>query len=227
MNLGQLIAEARSQLDDPESPGAGDDSDSLWTNAELKSYANRAVEEACIRAGLIVDSETASVCQISVVDATALYAISDRILSIQQMKLSGVSRVLTQTGYKYLNDKYSDWEVKTGEPSHYILDAHNRKLLFFRIPEQAYTATMTVNRLPLTDMVADGDLPEIPVQFHFDLLYWIKSLAYQKHDAETRQPALSKDADNDFTNIFGARPNANWAQHKRNGYSRRTKAQFV
>ena len=62
MNLRQLIDAFRSRtMDKP--------SNRLWSDDEITEYANEAVDEACRRANLIVDSSsTAASCDLSVGD---------------------------------------------------------------------------------------------------------------------------------------------------------------
>ena len=58
-------------------------------------------------------------------------------------------------------------------------------------------------RLPLTDMTADGDVPEINPAYHRSLRFWMLYRAYNKRDAETYDQRRAADALAQFEGEFG------------------------
>ncbi len=54
----------------------------LWSDLELKRYANEAEVEACRRSELLFDSTTPDVCQIAVVADVATYPLHSKIRRI-------------------------------------------------------------------------------------------------------------------------------------------------
>jgi hypothetical protein len=256
MNLQEIIAKARLELDDPESPGGGDDSDSNWSDAELTFFANRAVEEACFRSRLLLDSTTPETCIIDVVSGQHSYPISPKLTNIRRVHMLGnqmdnaieqtsrtnldngrFDRRFSTTTYQYRSfahsrsaDRYDNyrWEHQEGLPQFYLLDLNALTIRFFRIPTSDYTATLTVERMPLADMVDPAlDEPEIPSQYHYDLISWIRHLAFLKRDDDTINGPLSQKGEADFTRVFGNRPDASWDSLRLRGKPRECRAQFV
>lgn len=71
--LSQLIEECREELDDDVAPY-------LWSDAVLTRHLNEAVEEACIRARLLVESGRPEICHINLEPGRADYTlIGDRV----------------------------------------------------------------------------------------------------------------------------------------------------
>lgn len=175
MNLSELIANARIQATDRVAPY-------LWSDDEITSYANDAEREACRRARLITDSTTASVCNITLVAATASYTLSRKVLFVNRVKLVGESIPLGPVSYKDLDRQVPGWEDETGTPTRYVKDTDTGKFRPYPTPTAAGTAKLTVTRLPLEDMVGDSDEPEIQPHLHGSLLFWILHCMFSKPD---------------------------------------------
>jgi hypothetical protein len=183
MTLDELINSARSILDDE----VGEDSENLWSDIELTEYINDAIYNLCRRTHrLIVDSTTAAICQIAVVAGTNLYTLSPRILEIQKARLPSTTNYVRPVALNIL-DQRQGWEVTTGTPTYYCLDYQTGSIMLYPIPIVTETMYLTVYRLPVTDLVYTTATasPEIPVQYHQDLLPWVYYKAYTKNDVET------------------------------------------
>lgn len=226
MNFLEIITLLRQQLDDQ------DTSSPLWSDDELKLYINRSIQEACMRSNLILDSSTSEICVIQITEDVAEYTIDRRILEIKRFVYGDDNLVLSpffHRGMDHLTERsgsydslyfQSRWELREGYPSRYIVDLNSRIIRLDYIPTEDTTARLTVYRLPLTDLVEDTDIPEIPEHFHFDLIYWAKKLAYEKLDSEAFDSQLSADSERKFIEVFGTKQTANYMENQQ---IRRTK----
>lgn len=196
MTLGELIAQARLELDDVEE-------DYLWTDPELISYANEAQEQACRRSRLIVDSSNTEICVIPVLANTSLYDLDERIIAIRDVTLDGRSKELSGNTVSELNECVSSWRIQTGEPSAIVTDYETGKLKLFPIPEVDGVIRLRVVRMPLVKLVALNDVPEIKPHYHMSIVHWIKHRAYLKKDADTLDKSASADALSLFELEFG------------------------
>lgn len=224
MTLLELLFLSRRQLDDLFEI---DDTDALWSTVELKEYINRAVVESCLRADLIIDSETPSICMLDIIAGTASYLISPKILDINRLVYGAGKNVLYRIGHRNLDRREKGWEQNTGEPTSYMLDMQQRKIFFNFIPEADATVYLTVSRLPILVLSADDDMPEIPEQYHYDLVYWVKKLAYEKRDSEANNLDLSRFSEESFERVFGLRPEARWLVHQLKGRKYKAVGDFL
>lgn len=218
MNLGELREQLRNDiLDDPEMPGEDDpsgadkDADSLWSNAELNRYLNRAVKEACIRSLLLRDTETASVCEIDVKADTASYDLHDSIIDVEIVTMPGRDYPLTRTSVDELDYSMPAWRTQElGTPHSYILDLNTQKIRFVPIPTSADTATLAVRRTPTDheEMEYDMDCPVIAERYHEELLDYAAYRAYLKKDAEARDEDNASKHYQIFEKNFGRKPSA-------------------
>lgn len=203
-----LLDQARLDLDDPKFSDS--DADSRWKDAELVGYLNRAVDEACLRARLIEDTGKSPWGKISIVADKAEYEIDPRVLRIRRAKLASDTQPLSKVGYSDLDYKNSDWEVEKGDPLFYIQDFGGNKIRLAPIPSAADTLTLTVQRTqsdPLSVEELDCE-PEIPVQFHYELLDYVYHLCYRRRDDDTYDPQQASDHLRAFDSKFGQRPTA-------------------
>lgn len=179
MKLKDLIAAFRDDVDDLKKPY-------LWSDSQVKRYANWAVNEACRRARLLVDSTTQEIVEITIAADEAVYDLDPRVLFVRRAKLASRTQPLSKYSYKDLDRSAPGWEDSEGDPSHYITDYDSGKLRLYPAPTVDDVLTLTVVRLPLQDMEADNAEPEIKPHLHEALLYGMKYRAYMKQDSETK-----------------------------------------
>lgn len=192
MTLFEIRTEIRGSLDD--AVGATE-SQQLWPDAELNRNTNEAVDVFCRELPLIIDSSTATdgesiaLCQITTVDGTQDYALSPKVVSIMRAKVSGETSPLVKTEMDLMDRDDSYWDDVSSsyrkKPLYYLLGKETDKLTLIRCPDDIYTVNLTVQRLPLVDLVDDGDIPEISSNYHRLLLSYILFKAYSKRDVET------------------------------------------
>lgn len=209
--IEDLLAQARRDLDDPEQPGEGDDSLSLFPDAELIGYLNRALDEACIRSELILDSDTPDVAVIDVVAGQAQYFMDPRVLMVKRAKIAGnfQPQVLDQTDRDTLDRYRPEWESATGVPKYFLQDM-NQTLRLYPTPDRSGRLHMTVWRRPLKPLkgLNPREEPTIPPEHHFKLLDWVYYLALSKQDVDTYDPQQAQAHGQAFMEWFGPRKSA-------------------
>lgn len=209
MNLGELRTAARLRLDDTEQ-------DYLWSDDELNSFINEAVNEACIRARLNIDSTTPDVAEVNVIADTSQYELHDSVFFIERAYLETTKRALSKTSFHELDLMDPAWQDNTGDPTHYIMDvdhfttdgALSNRLTLYPSPVKDEVLRLTTYRLPLEDMVLDADEPEIPRFHHSYLVDWACFRAYAKQDADTLSVDRALRFEQEFERRFGPRPEA-------------------
>lgn len=191
MTLLEIRTVIRGKLDDDIGATA---SQQVWSEGELTEYINDAVEVFCRELPLLIDSSTvqdaASVplCLITTVDGTQDYALSDRVVDVERVKISGEPRPLDKGDVDLMDSIDPSWDDVSAEarqtPRRYLLDRETDKISFVRCPDDVYTVNLTVWRLPLVPLVADSSVPEIGSRFHRLLYSYILHLAYMNRDVE-------------------------------------------
>ena len=144
---------------------------------------------------MIIDSSTAAdgdsiaLCQITTVDGTQDYSLSPKVVAIRRAKINGELRPLFETDMDVMDKQDPYWEDTSENykqtPLYYLLGKETDKLTLVRCPDDIYTVNLTVHRLPLVDLSADDDVPEINSSYHRLLLSYIRYKAYMKRDVET------------------------------------------
>ncbi|MGH8025997.1 MAG: DUF6682 family protein [Pseudoxanthomonas sp.] len=202
--LGQLIEDCREELEDEVAPY-------LWTDEYLTKRLNEAVEEAAIRARLLVESDREDICQITLVPDQAQYTLHESVLVIRRAVLaSDRSEPICRTTTAALDGHRCRWREETGTPEFLVRDQQARTITIAPIPTAADVLHLTVWRLPTDDelMEDDGDEPCIEQTYHDKLMHWACFRALSRRDMEQQS---TKDADRHlsiFEAVFGERPTA-------------------
>ncbi len=203
MNLGQLRDEFRLIAKDAVLPYK-------WADDDVNAWMNEGEREVCIRARLLFDKITPTYCEIAVAAGTREYAVDAKVTDIVSASLVDVDdntyplRILTRG---WLDHQAPTWrEDDAGRPKAIM---HYDKHVEFNIePDAVYTLKLETYRLPVADMAADVDAPEIATIHHIHLVKWALHRAYGIQDADT----YDKDAEarylGEFTALFGPRPGA-------------------
>lgn len=199
MTLAEISALFRSEADDTKDPPFASD-------AEIVEWANDAQNEACRRARLLVDSRTAGLTTVSLTVAAERYALDARVIFVRRARLALNKSLLRLASYRDIdgvNGISADWEDETGTPTHLITDTDTGFVRPYPITDAAGTVRLTVVRLPLDDMVADADVPEIHARFHRNLRHWMLYRYYSKQDADTFDAGKAAAALEAFETEFG------------------------
>ncbi len=202
---------------------ADNDYDRLWSTKEMNRYINRvyrfiARETKCIRDSS--DTNTA-LCMLAstVVPYTSwvpadglnyiwandpsswlyqknvtpyVYALSPLILQVDECKW-------TIRQWKLLNVSVSKWQTNPwweqvlGMPTEFALDLANNTLALNFRSETSDTLRLQVRRMPLTDLVADTDIPEFRTHYHDFMVNGVLAQMYQKQDSQAFDAVKSLD----------------------------------
>jgi hypothetical protein len=178
MNLEELIDTTRQEIREVTSP-------SLFTDELLTRYANDAVNEACRRARLLIDSTTVEICLLTFDANDPMAELDQRIIFVRRAKIVGQTRPLSRTVHRELDSERSGWEDETNSiPSHFVTDWQTGYLRLYPTPTATLDVALTVVRLPLAAMVKDADTPEINARYHDSLIHWMKYRCYLTKDAD-------------------------------------------
>lgn len=185
LSAANLVATFRTDMSDPELPGSGDSSDSLWTDAEILDWLAEAQRELCERVDILFDATTY---ELTTADGDDLYALDDNILKIRRGKVAG-GRTLEAVSVEELLRRYqptsfeltvTDWEGMQGEPDYIVMDYESGYVKLVPEPVGIETIELHVYRLPIDDTM------EIPNKHRRELLHKVKHLAYMKDDVDSQ-----------------------------------------
>ncbi len=159
--VAELVKRMREEfLDDP---AAEDEADNGWKTPMLVAGLSMAQEEIARRLLCIIDASTAAIatiplCSLPINDTAGVYpqsyAISRKILKINQLFYPGIRLPLAQKSRAYLDQFDPGWLGKSGTPTMFCTDYETGKITFNRVPEADGTATLNICRLPLARLSA-------------------------------------------------------------------------
>ncbi len=208
MTTVQLIQALRDLLDDENQPYK-------WADSALIRYLNEGEEQACRRAYLLYDANTASICHFSVSASVASYLLHSRVLQVKRIVTASSTVPLIQMTRDDMDNKEVSWVSQVGPGEMFIHEANN-EIIIVPIPQQSVNVSLIVARLPLASFSnGTAEVPEILPQYHNDLLLWALSKAYEKRDADTQNIELSKFYETRFEARFGPLPSAKTERLKR------------
>lgn len=200
MTLAELRSLFRREANDATQPY-------LWADEALDGFANEAEQEACRRALLLVDS-TASFCTLSIKAGDDVLALDPRIIDVRRARLVGENCMLELIHVDEMDARAPQWETETGTPRALVTDYQSNALRLYPIPTADDTLRLTVSRLPLNDMAADDDEPEIRREHQRGLVQWMLHRAFDVKDAELLDPQSAEKALRKFEAEFGKRSSA-------------------
>ena len=134
MTKAQLLAQARLDLGDTESPY-------LWSDAELTSYIEEAEREAAERADLLETEEDATYCTVTLAEDTSVYALNALVYDVLKARVSGENNYLDRTTRDKLDRDNPTWEDDSGIPQKYYLTNGGRTMRVTPTPTAAGTFT--------------------------------------------------------------------------------------
>ena len=211
MRLKQMLEIFRAELGDVQEPY-------LWQDSELVYYLNQAVQEACERALLIEDRSTPAACHVAVQAGVDSYNLHPSVLKVKRASYEG--RLLTETSIEAMDAESGNWEVRTGQPTRFILEApvggRAARLRLVPTPAAAGQVSLTVYRgaLKLLQAQCLSDEPEVPVSLRDGLKHWVYRCALLKNDADTQNAVRASEHEGIFSGIFGIKVDANTARKR-------------
>jgi len=202
VNLGELIDRFRIETGDkvPNPYKASHD--------DVVEFANDAQNEACRRANLITDTTTDAICRIDLYAGESSYDIDKRVIRVKKARLTNKSLPLDMVSWRDMDEANPGWETHTGYIIAFVQDAQTGKMVFYRIPDATAVAAypeawLTVSRLPMAEMVEDGDEPEINPRYHRALLHWMKYRYYTMDDPDVEDDKRAAKWEEKFIEEFG------------------------
>lgn len=197
MTLGELLAELRGNiLRDVSTIVDGSDSDDLWTDESLIRYIRDAEEKFAAGTLCLRDSVTPALAQITLVSGQGDYTLDRRVIALYSALYNGniqMGRCAYATRFGAGNNITPTSAYRepqgVGEPRIYYTDRDTGMVGFYPTPgtEQAgQIVRIQVARRPLVPLTKN-DLeaePEIPEEYHLDLLEWATWRALRNHDAD-------------------------------------------
>lgn len=218
MNLGELLSELRIGVLNDRSDQTSGTSDYLWTDETLVRYINEAHRRFARRSCIIRDATTPEVTQVTLVEGQSEYALHASILSILSAKTTGAVVDLIRAGHGAF-DMYRPPDNTYYDPSYFAtLPAGNtlaystdeglslddddvNSVITLRVyptpgaDQDGTVLKLRVVRSPLTTFVATKvkDVPEIPVDFHLDMLDWAAYLALRIVDDDAGNPKRAEE----------------------------------
>jgi hypothetical protein len=176
----------------------------LWSTSVVESYADRAEVEACERRPLLTSSTDTTMCSIAVTSGTALYTKHIAVREVYYAKFvstaTAESYVLAITNIDELTFTDPDWAELDCDPKYLILDDTSVQLV--PAPTEDGTLLISISHVPLIAMSTNG-LPTINETHHYNLVYWMLHLAFEKRDADTFDAKKALDYYSRFASYFG------------------------
>lgn len=186
MNTTRLKNLFRSDVDDVALPN-------LWSDDEVATYMDEAQKMFCRLTGGIGDSSS-PLCTVDIDASEPFTAIDKRILKIRRIQRDSDSKPLRVVNFEDLDAECVKLDAVEGVVDTVVIGIEPHKLRWVRVPAVADTATMIVYRLPLRSIVSSAvSVLEIDEQHQRSLLLWMEHLAYDKQDADTRDPKKSEE----------------------------------
>ena len=218
MTLTDLIAVFRLRAEDGVEPY-------LWSSPEITIYLNEAEKEACERALLIQDSTTPAVCNLSLTAGTAMYPLHASVLNIMYANIGSEFKPLVVTTRDAIKSMWPDWATRTGTPKFLFEDGEGNVVV---VPNPVVNdiVRITVKRLPINQLSADGDSPEIEEKHHYRMIDWALRCAYLKPDADAEDKGKASGFENEFERSFGYRNDANVTRKQRYQTTHTTKSSW-
>ena len=186
MTTAELLALLRIKFSDTVEPYLASDADCV--DALSRAQNTFAAETLCIFDATQTASATADDSYISLPEGTvwvkaALFG-STLLNIVTQHELDYGYFSLNKTE---ANSRFSDWRNKTGTPKFLVTDLGSLTCRLVPFPDTNGTVNLERYRLPVELHLTTQD-PEIPIQFHRDLLSGALAYLYETTDADVYAP---------------------------------------
>lgn len=185
----------RAVADDPEQPGDGDDSDSLWADLEIYSYMHLAQRAFARETEIFIDSSTTAIVDAPVTADDPSLPMSPLIIKIKRARMASTKYKVVLLKHEeidsgWINEDYglsfsSNWQEQTGTPRILVTNWQKDEARLVPIPIANDTVNMTVIRYPLVDIVTKANALEVTeIEHQYIMLELMQHYAYKKHDAD-------------------------------------------
>lgn len=193
MDSTELYNAFRSDVVDVEAPY-------LWSDEEVFGYMNEAQIAFCRFAYGIADVTTEEVVAVPLVAGEEFSPLHPAIMNIREARLMSTGREIAIRNLFDAGAASDDYglflasnEHRPGPVRGMVIGEQDDVCRWVGIPEADDEVRLSVYRLPVKDIVGEGQTFEIRREHHRTLLYWMKHLAYTKQDAETFDRAKAQE----------------------------------
>ena len=197
MNLRELLEELRENiLRDVSDAVNRPADDQLFSDKSLVRYIDEAQTRFAVLSMCLRDESTPAICQVPLLPGQEQYALDARVVAVLGATLDRYH--LARTTYGALMSASSSVvrgaNAATGSdgcPRLFYSDRETGKLGVYPAPSAAATLRLRVVRKPLAPLVVT-DLnaePEIPTEWHLDMLEWAAYRALRNHDTDAENMA--------------------------------------
>lgn len=218
MNLGELLSELRVGILNDRSSQVSGDSDYLWTDETLVRYINEAHRRFARKSLVIRDAVTDDVTKVTLVEGQTEYALHSSILAILSLRANGSNVDLIRAGHsafdaiRPVSNTYYDPTYFTSMPPGATLAFSTDESLSLDDNDVNQLITLRVYPAPGADQDGDilrlrtirgpvttfkatklDDVPEIPEDFHLDMLDWAAYLALRIVDDDAGNPKRAQE----------------------------------
>lgn len=198
MQLKDLVEELRENiLRDTSTAVAAKSEGYLLSDRSLVRYINDAQSRFAARTLCLRDESTPEICRVALVEGQDSYPLDKRVIAVYGVT---TDRRLSihRTTYAYMTGGGSAdqslssaaWlHADAGCPRFFYTDRESGRIGIYPAPNADYaghTLLLRVARLPKEELVAEkiNAEPEIPAEYHLDLLEWAAWRALRNHDQE-------------------------------------------
>ena len=181
MDTTELLALFRAEMRDEELPY-------LFADETVYAYINAAQVEFCRLTEGIEDGRSF---KLSIAPGVEWYALNKRILKLRKAYFTSTGRTIDVVNQELAGQGGIRFDGRSGPLQALVAGIEKGTLRAWPLPNEAAEVALDVFRLPKP--VGEGDSLEIDEQHHMALLYWVKRLAYDTHDAETFDRRKSED----------------------------------
>lgn len=202
MTLEELLAELRENvLRDISDSVTNDDADRLFSDASLIRYLNDGQVQFAAKTLCLRDETTPAITRITLVAGQESYDLHPSVKAVFGATIG--DRHLSRTRYAALTTQRGDLSRGAGvalsgyacDPLRFYTDRESGKLGVWPAPGQSLHGAelvLRVGRLPLNPLKPNKltESPEIPEEFHLDIVEWAAYRALRNHDADAE--ALAK-----------------------------------
>lgn len=218
MTVDELLQEIREDfLDDAVEPYR-------WGQSRLRRWLSRAQEEACMRQRLLVDSSTPAICDVTLVADQPDYVLDPRIVLVEKVTLDGVP--IEKRTEDQLDRTDPSWRTPNSGSGVLRYLQNELTITLLATPtaaEHDKTLKLRVQRLPLVTFTSGSQSPEIPIQYHRDLIWYVIATAFDLPDEDTQNTRKADEYMARFDAAFGPALRADVLAHKR----REAKTSFI
>lgn len=204
MNVKELLEELRGNLlRDISDEVNAQDTGLFWTDATLVRYINDGQTKFAVESGLLRDETTPALTRVVLVAGQEQYPLDDRVIAVLGCRIDP-NWHLSRTTYGALFSNRGDVSLgyvrqgpcANGTPRRFYTDRETGKIGVFPPPDadsDGATLVLRVTRKPLQSLIVSNlqATPEVPEEYHLDMLEWAAWRALRNHelDAENMNKA--------------------------------------